>query len=410
MRAWLQNFRENSGTQVAFSLLISRIIGFLSVLFLVHLLTKEEFGLLTIVLNISNFFIPLLGFGSSHALLRFGAAIKDDATRSLLTKYSNYQGLLLQMAVNVVMLLFAVFTHFGNIEVMCMSAVMMIRLTGLFFIEQAKAETRANLDNRSYARLELFSNVFIFALSLLGAWIWGVWGYVLANSLSPFIIFLFHKFEVGKSDSLTVTKKEFWNYAIPSVMALMLFVGITNIDIFFAGYFFKESGASFYRISVLIQLNLVFVAQIYTQTMFPKLCENHRNPQYLSRFFFNYLKIYLPLTVVFVTLGFVFSKDLLRLFGYDYSSDVILKIAFLQMAAAILLRTPLGSLLSAVGLIRVSVTVGAVTLAAIIGAAFIWLPAYGMEGLAYIMLLSNIFSGTLLLLSYLWYRRNNRLS
>lgn len=409
MRAWLQNFRENSGKRVAFSLLVARIIGFFSVLILVHLLSTEEFGLLTIVLNISNFFIPLLGFGSSHGLLRFGAATKDEASKIALAKYANYQGLLLQMVVNVAMLLFAVFSHYGNTEVILMTCVMMVRLIGLFFIEQAKAETRANLDNTTYANLELFTNVFIFTLSLLGAWLCGVWGYIIANALSPFIIFFLHKFKFGKSDSKLINKSEFWRYSIPSVLSLMLFVGISNIDIFFAGYFFKETGASLYRISVLIPLNLIFVAQIYTQTMFPKLCENHRNAQYLSRFFINYLKVYLPLTAVFVSLGFIFSKDLLGLFGYDFTNDTILKIAFLQMAAAILLRTPLGSLLSAVGLIRVSVAVGALTLVMIISAAFIWLPKYGMEGLAYIMLLSNILSGALMLLSYLWSQRRSKL-
>ncbi len=407
MRAWLHNFRENSGTQVAFSLLVSRLFGFFSVLLLVHLLSTRDFGLLTIVLNISNFFIPVLGFGSSHGLLRFGAAIKDHAARSALAKYTNYKGFLLQLAVNIAMLLFAVFSHHGNAEIIWMTAVMMIRLTGMFFIEQAKAATRANLDNRSYARLELISNIFIFTVSLLGAWIWGIWGYVIANALSPFVIFLLHKFEIGKTDAGVVKERAFWNYAVPSVLSLLLFMGITNIDIFFAGYFFKESGAAFYRISVLIPLNLVFIAQIYTQTMFPKLCEKHLDTGYLYRFFLNYLKIYFPITMALVILGFIFSENIMSLFGKDYTSDVILKIAFLQMAAAILLRTPLGSLLSAVGLIRVSVFIGALTLGGIVLAAFIWLPQYGTEGLSYIMLFANLFSGVLLLLSFFWSQRKS---
>ena len=392
--SFLGNFLKNSGIWVSVSSVLSKVLAFAMTLFLVRFLPSSDFGVLTITLNFVGFFLPALGLGASHGLLRFGAQQKDEEKANLI-RYTMNQGIINQILLSIIIIVSGILLNFSQTIVWQLIAVMTIRLFGLYFLEQAKAELRAKFDNTSYAKIDIFTNILAVVLGVALTYFYGIWGYVISLCLFPFSVFLLYRFDFTKASLVQHFKKEFWGFSVKSVLTTMVFMWVFILDVFFVGRYFSAEQVGLYKISTLIPMNLIFVAQIYTQTLYPEMCYNHRNKNYLNTFLKQYYLYFVPVTVFLVILGFVFAQDLMQIFGKDYLETDIIKIMFLQMASCILMRIPFGNLLGATGEITASLVIGIIILLGITITSLIILPDSSPKTAAYIACFWITFGGVL---------------
>lgn len=381
----ISNFLKNSGIWILISMIISKVFLLLMSLFLVRFLPKDDFGTLTIALNFAGFFLPALGFGSNHGLLRFGSGKKGNEKNEL-DAYSLKQGFVNQIYLSIIFVISTIILHLDSQIIIQLTLLMLIRLFGLFFLEQAKAELRASFDNKKYAQIDIFTNLLALILGVLLTFWFGIFGYIVSLCVFPFSIFLFHHFSFNKTSFPKVFKKEFWDFSIKSGLTIIVFMWLFLLDIFFVGRFFSAEEVSFYKVSTLIPMSLFFISQVYTQTLYPEMCKNHHNKTYLVKFVKNYYRIFLPITAVFLILGFFFDQQILHIFGASYNDSSIQGIMFLQMASIMLLRIPFGSLMGAMGNMGVSLAIGIFMLVSISTACLILLPTGKPIMAAYISL------------------------
>lgn len=386
----LRSFLNNSGAWVSLSMVMSKVLAFLMAIFLVRILPADEFGILTVALNFIGFFIPALGFGSGHGMIRFGSLSADNQE---IKTYSLKAGFINQVLISVAVIASGYLLNLDNFYIFQLILLMIIRLFGLFFLEQAKAELRADLNNKKFARIEIISNIIAVILGILFTLKWGALGYVISLCIFPFSVFLMHRFNFSKSNISSVFKKEFWDFSVKSVFTIIVFMWIFLIDVFFVGKYFTAQDVAFYKVSTLIPMNLIFIAQVYTQTMYPELCRNASDKKYLTVFTLNYYRFFIPVTVMITILGFIFADEIMMIFGKGYHNTEILKIMFLQMASCILMRIPLGNLMSAMGHISASLTIGIFILAVMIVSSFLFLPKGSPLTEAYISLISITLGG-----------------
>ncbi len=380
------DFFRNSGIWITAAAVSGKFMLLLINVFLIRYLSADEFGLLTIAVNFAAFFIPAIGIGSAHGLLKFGAAVEDDIKANIF-RYSLKSGFIAHLVLSFIFICSAFLLQFGSKTVLLLSLVMLIRLFGLFYLEQAKAELRADFNNKKYAQLELLTNILAFVFGVGFTLVWGIWGYVFSLCVYPFSVFLFHRFPTVNYEVTDLFKKEFWNYSIKSVLTLLVFMWLFLLDIFFVGRFFSLEDVTFYKISILIPMNLFFVSQIYTQTLYPEICKNHQNRKYLINFIKTYYIIFIPVSLVFLCLGFFFDNEIMQLLGVKNYSTEILRIIFLQMMSIMLLRIPFGNLMGAMGYMGVSLGIGIFMLVGIIVSSFIFLPGSTLVTMAYITLI-----------------------
>jgi O-antigen/teichoic acid export membrane protein len=73
MNAFIFNFLSRKGAWVFSSMVIGKLLTFLSSWIALQLLDQDDLGNLLFALNIVLFFIPISGFGGAQGLLRYGA-------------------------------------------------------------------------------------------------------------------------------------------------------------------------------------------------------------------------------------------------------------------------------------------------------------------------------------------------
>lgn len=396
---FLGNFLKNSGVWVSISSVLSKVLAFGMTLFLVRFLPSSDFGILTITLNFVGFFLPALGFGASHGLLRFGAQQKDEEKTKLI-RYTMNQGIINQILLSFIIIVSGILLNFHQTLVWQLVIVMTIRLFGLYFLEQAKAELRAKFDNTKYAKIDIITNILAVVSGIFLTYFYGIWGYVISLCLFPFSVFLLYRFDFTKANLSQKFKKEFWNFSVKSVLTTIVFMWVFILDVFFVGRYFSAEQVGLYKVSTLIPMNLIFVAQVYTQTLYPEMCYNHRNKIYLKSFLKQYFLYFVPLTLVLVILGFVFAQELMHIFGDNYYETDIIKIMFVQMASCILLRIPFGNLMGATGEITASLIIGLIILLGISVSSLIILPNSSPKMAAYIACFWITFGGVLSAIYY----------
>lgn len=366
------DFLRNSGSWVTLSSMLGKVFGFLMMIFLVRNITKDDFGLLTIAINFIGFFLPSVGFGAHHGLIRFGAMQKG-TNQDKLVSYSLISGFKNQVILSIVVIVSGIALNFEKPVVCAFVLVMVFRLFGIFFLEMAKAELRAKFQNDRFAKLEITSNFFAVVLGVGFTLLWGVWGYVVSLCVFPYCVFLLHRFRFKKVHIPLLLKKIFWNFSVQSVVTLIIYMWVFLLDVFFVGRYFSSEEVGFYKLSTLVPMNLLVVAQVYTQTLYPEMCNHRKDRKYLLNFIGQYFKIYVPVSAFILAVGWFFGRQILSIFG-GYQDTQIQNLMFLQVVSCILLRVPFGNLIGSMGHISVSLVLGIVMMVGICVSNILFLP------------------------------------
>ncbi|MDO5616294.1 MAG: hypothetical protein Q4G16_08900 [Cruoricaptor ignavus] len=352
-----KDFLRNSGHWVFLSSSLGKVFAFAMTLYLVKTLSSVDFGILTIAINLIGFFIPAIGFGANHGLLRFGSMVSAE-TKTKLIGYAHYRGFINQIILSVFLAIIIYWYAKDNSLVLSYTLVMLVRLFGLLFLEQAKAELRASFLNEKFARLEIISNFSAMFLGIIFTFVWGAWGYIASLCLFPYLVFFIHRFRFYTAEIPKKLKRLFWRFSLQSVITLVIFIWIFLLDVFFVGKYFSNEDVGFYKICTLIPMNLIIFAQVYTQTFYPELCKNHKNKRYIRKFIRNYYLLFIPIVLLLLSFGLFFGKPILQFFSEDFTETKIQDIMFFQMASCMLLRIPFGNLIGAMGHITASLVLG----------------------------------------------------
>lgn len=404
MIKFLSNFFKQSGIWVASSFFVSKIAAFLLTLFMARILSKEDFGWVMYGLNYLGFFIPFIGFGSSHGTLRYAAIEKNYLEKQKIVAYSFSYGLIFNFLLNLLMLILA-FVIFGKGNQLLLVSLFSIRLLGVFLLDQAKAEIRGNHNNKKFGQLDIYSNVLLLVSAFVSSYFFGVYGYIFSLCLSPFVVLFFHRFKISFDRTLfrNFTEKEFWKFSVSMAFTNQLSELIFLLDVFFIGIFMDNSAVAHYRIYSIIPFNLFFLAALFFQTAYPKLCENHQNNSYQLHFLFNFWKLMLPVSIVIFVVSFFGAAFILKFFGNDYyQNTTVFKILIVAAISVLLLRTPFGYLLASKGKSVYNMVIAIVSILSLVVLIKPIISKFGLEGVAWLSLGNLILVGILQMLAYFY--------
>ena len=404
MIKFLSNFFKQSGIWIASSFFVSKIAAFLLTLFMARILSKEDLGWVMYGLNYLGFFIPFVGFGSSHGALRYAAIEKENVEKQKIIAYSFSYGLIFNILLSLIMLVLA-FVIFGNGNQLLIVSLFMIRLFGVFLIDQAKSEVRGFHNNKKFGQIEIYSNILLLVSAVFSAYFFGVKGYIFSLCLSPFVVLFFHRFRISfdRTQFKNFTEKSFWKFCVTMAFTNQVSELIFLLDGFFIEIFLDNSAVAHYRIYSIIPFNLFFLAALFFQTAYPKLCENHQNNQYQLQFLFNFWKLMVPITILIFAVSYFGAEYILTLFGNDYAENPkVFKILIVASISVLLLRTPFGYLLASKGKSIYNLIAALISILSLLVLIKPTISNFGIEGVAWLSLVNLFFIVLFQMISYFY--------
>lgn len=410
MVTFLKDFHRNSGFLVFLALFVQKVTAFLATLIIVRLLTQEEFGLLSIVPAAFALFAPFTGLGLPVALLRFGPLLKSNEEKHELASKTLKEGFLFQVGLAVLFLLSSLFFLNKYESILIVFVAFSLRLFGMLFLQHLQVYYRIQFDNRGFARVTIYTSLVGLALIILGSFIWGFYGYLLGFALSPFVSLLWYKRDLFKKAiaSIGFSSTEIYSFSLHSAFTNFSSDLLFALDILILSYFLNESSVAAYKVAILIPANMVFLTQSFIQSDYPKIAANGKNRLYLRNYIIQFFKVFVPVSLIILLIGWLFSEPIISLFfGSRYSSvSQIFFVLLIAFSASMLFRVLFGNMLSAIGKMS-SVTFATVSgVIILIISAVILVPRFEIQGMAYSMLFALLFCSFLLAVFFFRELRN----
>ena len=410
LQEFLRNFFNNKGQHVFLSLLIAKICAFLGSLFIIRILPESEFGMMSIVASVFAIFAPFSGFGSQQSLLRFGSLNNDITEKKSLAKYLFFKGFGYQVLLSVIFLLLSFFFLNKYDDIFLIFLFFTIRLIGFYFFNHIQSELRIFGNNREFARVNNVVNIFGVVLLLGLSYFFGLKGYLFAIAFTPFLSLIWFKKSnyISLTENFSFNKKEIWNYGIHASGTALLSDMLFSADVLLLSFLMNETAVANYKVAILLPANITFLALTFMQSDFPILAKNYQNRNFLINYISNYYKIFIPISLVIFTIGFLLKMEILHFFFSAKYSDNSL--AFIILLGAfcmnMLLRNLYGNLLSAVGKMKVNTLVSLLTLILLLISSTVFVSRFGVEGMAISLSLSMFFSGFALMFSFYFHLKS----
>lgn len=407
LTVFLSDFFKNKGHYVFVSLLVAKICGFLGSLFIIRILPESEFGTVSIVASIFFIFLSFSGFGSQQILLRYGSITQSYSEKKALSNYLLKQGFIYQLFLSGLFLSVSFFYIYKYQDILLLFLFFNIRLIGTYFLLHIQCELRMSGKNREFGRVSNVVNVFGVILLLVFSKYFGLTGYLIAIAVTPFISLFWYKkkYYISARKYPNFNKKEIWNYGFLSAGNALLSDVLFSADVLLLSFLMNENAVADYKVSLLIPANIVFLAATFMQSDYPVLAKNSRNKSFLKNYILNYYRIFIPISIFIFVFGFLFKSQILSFFfSARYAHNQLNFLVFLGgFSMSMLLRNLYGTLLSAVGLMKLNTYFSALNIILLVVFAFIFVDKFGILGMAISLSLSMIISGFLLLFTFYFY-------
>jgi len=409
--SFISSFLKDKGIHIFISVVLTKLISFAISFLAIRMIVKDDFGNLSYAVQIISFIVPFMGLGAFQGLIKYGAKLKSDKLILQLFNYSLKKGIVLSLLLGVIIIFLAPLITINLPKSKGYLEILSFQLIGLTMLEFVKSYFRLIHKNNLYAIWDIIYYTLLLVVSLLFINHSGAKGYAIALATTPFIlsIVIIAKYKLlilSKTPLInTINALNFWKYglivSIGAVSAQILYV----LDIVMIGNILKSSALlAVYKASGLIPFSLRFVPYIFIKTDYVKFAENDKNRQFLSGYYKNYLKIFLPLSLLTI-LFFFFSQDYWAIIfgeGYEQVGNLIW-IFSISISASFILWIPLGNILTATNWAHYNayISIGAFILNLILN--YIFITNYGVFGAAWATAISIWCTGFATLFVFLIY-------
>lgn len=334
---------------------LNKIIQFCSGIFLVRVLTKEDFGVYSYAQNILNMALLVSGLGTIYALMQFGSESTKDSKRNVYFRYGLKIGFTFNFLLMIGIILFSNLFPFEIKEAHHIVLLMCFMPICIYAFELIQTYFRTGLYNVEFSRLSTTNTFFIFVLSILGAIIYGIQGVVMgtyiAYTLSIVVgIFLIRKKNVWSSVS-ELNKDEkvgFLKYSSISMLNNSISQLVYLADLFIIGILIKDINMiASYKAATILPFALNFIPISLMTFVYPYFAKNKDDKVWIKEKLLLMQK-YLILFNLFITVVLIAAAPLVIkiIFGEQYLDSVnIFRVLCVSYFVASSFRIPAGNIL-----------------------------------------------------------------
>lgn len=342
--------------------ILNKIMQFCSGIFIVRVLTKEEFGIFTYAQNLLAFFLLINGLGITSGFLQYGSRnIDNEELKNSIANYSLKYGIGINLLISFLVIIYSIFGKFKVEEARIIFRMMLFFPIIALVIEMIQIYLRINLKNKEMAKISNLNTFFNLIGMLLGSYVYGVIGLVvgkyIGNLISIFnclkylkIIYLNNVLKISQE-----LKKEIIKFSIVAVFNNGISQLLYIIDIFLLGIIIPDKNIiASYKTATLIPFALNFIPLSIMTYLYPYIAKNIEN-KIILRKYLKQLLIYLGGINLIISIGLILFSHLIItiIFGKNYLDSknvfIILSIGYFIAGT---FRIPFGNMLAAMGKLK----------------------------------------------------------
>ncbi|MEX0811163.1 MAG: oligosaccharide flippase family protein [Chitinophagales bacterium] len=400
---FIQSFLKRKGAYVLFSSFAIKLLAFLLTLYVIRVIPKDEFGYIVYAVTIIAFILPFHGFGVHQGLLRYGSISESQQLKKYYFNLIIKRGIFYSAIMIAVICLLSPLLSSNLEQSLIYIIVLSFQLISLLLIESIRIYTRLINLNKGFAITGIYNSLILLLSAMLATYFWGGKGYVAALVLAPFFYsaYLIKRFNLLRYNRKLKPQhsiREFLSYGFYSSLGGVLSQLLYAVDILLIGNLIQDAEQlAQYKTSNIIPFSLHILPVAIMTTDFVKLAKNAQsNRTFIKDYYLNYLKVMLFICIGIIIVFYFFSHDILHIFGKQYTEDNNLMLIFsIGTVGALLLRIPLGNMLSAIGWPRVNAFFSLIVLLINVFAGYYFVLHYGVLGAAYTTVFLMWFSGIL---------------
>lgn len=344
------------------SSILNKIMQFCSGIFIVRVLSKEEFGIFTYAQNLLAFFLLINGLGINSGFLQYGSRnSENEELKNSIANYSLKYGVGINLLISFLIIAYSIFGKFKVEEARIIFRMMLFFPIIVLVIEMIQIYLRVNLKNKEMAKVSNLNTFFNLIGMLLGGYIYGIMGLIvgkyIGNLISIFNCWKYLKI-IYLNNILNISqelKKEMIKFSIVAVFNNGISQLLYIIDIFLIGIIIADKNIiASYKTATLIPFALNFIPLSVMTYLYPYIAKNIENKVILRKYLKDLL-IYLGGINLIISIGLIlFSKlIIIIIFGRNYlDSRNIFIILSLGYFIAGTFRIPFGNMLAAMGKLK----------------------------------------------------------
>jgi O-antigen/teichoic acid export membrane protein len=408
---FLSGFISRGGMYVLSSSIIVKLFSLIISVFIVRLLSKEEFGAISYVLLIISIILPFTSGAIARTVLRFGAKMKNVTDSDNLFHQAYKKGLLLNFIIIILLIISSdyLFSNYKLSSVYFIPLFCLIVFEYIFSMRQTRLRIHGN--NKSYAMMAFYRVIALFIGIILFTSVLdsNADAYMISLLLAPMLAILVSTKQVKldklylsvKSKGISTEIKRFWIFVVASGGISQLQLSIDSILV--AALLKDPSEFANYRISSILPLSFLIIPTAFFNSEYVELTKNHTDRLYVNSYLKNYLSLGIVFSFILILITQFFGHEIIvLLFGEKYVQSVEpFQILTIGICGSLLFRQPFGILNNVSGRPDLNLINGVFSICITVVLLFWLIPNYGLLGAALGTAIMLWFSG--LISMYLYY-------
>lgn len=389
----------------------SKVITLLGGVLIVRILSQEDYGIYTLVLNAISMLCIFGDFGASGATLQYGIESEKD-----LKKQSGFFKLGLRMIIFASLASFALiilsplYYPYQNETIGKLTFMMAGIAIFTNLVNYIGMILRVKKKNNLYSAYQILTTIIHYTVVIVLTILFGLKGSLFSQYIYNIIIFIIgcffirKHFKIKESKKIEASeKKGFWKMGISSQLNNTLNSLLYQIDIFILGIMVTNTvDISIYKVATIIPNALAFLPQCLAIYANPYFISHNKDPKWINNNVKKMIKYMTPIYLIITICLILGSKLIINiLYGEEYIAAIypftILMIGFFFTAT---IKSLLTNLIYCLHKIWFSVILNIVSMIinAILDVIFIFL--FGYIGVALATLIINILSSVIAVIYY----------
>lgn len=285
---------------------INKIVSLCSSIFIVRVLSTDDYGMYSYVINIVNMFMLFNGFGTLTGLMQYGSMADDTYKRNGFFRYGMHIGIVANIMASGLIILYALLVP-HKIDGAQFYLIIAALIPSFRYINDSiPTYLRTENENKKYGNLYTFNSMLLLALMLGLAYLFGVGGAIVSRYITNILtiiigLIICANFRVifSKKQYAQISKNEkrdFLKYSITTCFNNAVSQLLYNIDVFVIGIVIgTTSSIASYKVATTIPFGLTFISISIITYFYPIFVKKRMDINWISR---NYKKLLLVLGAV----------------------------------------------------------------------------------------------------------------
>lgn len=311
----------------------SKVVTLLGGVLIVRLLSQEDYGIYTLVLNAISMLCIFGDFGASGATLQYGIETdKEPNKQNGYFKLGMRMVLFSSLTSVVLILLSPLYYPYQNetIEkltfIMCGIPILTNSINYIGMILRVKKE------NNKYSLYQVLTTIIHYATIIIVTMLFGLKGSLISQYIYSIIIFVIGCFFIRKHLKLNSAekidkskRKAFWKMGISNQLNNTLGSLLYQIDIFILGIMTTNTvDVSIYKVATIIPNALVFLPQCLAIYANPYFIEHNKDAKWVDNNAKKIIKYMMPIYAI-IAISLIACSGIIIdiLYGAEYKDAVI---------------------------------------------------------------------------------------